>query len=109
MAVISKADLLTKIKTLVGDDKGDDSIALLEDVSDTFDDMESKSKDQTDWKKKYEENDANWRQKYRDRFFEGGTKDREDHQDEDNNNGGAGKPEEPELKTKFEELFEKGE
>ena len=108
MAVISKADLLTKIITLVGDDKGDDSIALLEDVSDTFDDMESKSKDQTDWKKKYEENDASWRQKYRDRFFEGGTKDREDHQDEDNN-GGAGKPEEPELKTKFDELFEKGE
>ena len=39
--------------------------------------MTSEELKQTDWKKKYEENDKQWREKYRDRFFSGnedGTK-----------------------------------
>lgn len=70
MAVKTKDELMTIIKARIGEDQSDEAIALVEDISDTFDDMQSKvAGDGTDWKAKYEENDATWRQKYRDRFF----------------------------------------
>ena len=48
----------------------DETIAFLEDVTDTLTDLETKAKgDGTDWKTKYEENDAEWRKKYTERFY----------------------------------------
>lgn len=42
----------------------------MEDVTDTLSDLETKAKgDGTDWKAKYEENDAEWRRKYTERFY----------------------------------------
>lgn len=67
MAVRTIEELLASIRTKIGDDQSDEAIALVEDVSDTLNSMKNGSNE--DWKKKYEENDANWRQKYRDRFF----------------------------------------
>ena len=66
MAVISKEDLLKRISERIGDDNSDEALSLLEDVSDTIKDFEER--DSEDWKAKYEENDAKWRKKYRDRF-----------------------------------------
>ena len=74
MAVRTKEELLESIKGLLADDTSDESIALLEDVTDTFDEQRTKT-DTEDWKKKYEENDREWRQKYRDRFFSTGSED----------------------------------
>jgi hypothetical protein len=74
MAVRTKEELLESIKGLLADDTSDESIALLEDVTDTFDEQKSKT-DTEDWKKKYEDNDREWRQKYRDRFFSTGSDD----------------------------------
>ena len=74
MAVRTKEELLESIKGLLADDTSDESIALLEDVTDTFDEQKTKT-DTEDWKKKYEENDREWRQKYRDRFFSTGSED----------------------------------
>ena len=68
MAVKSKDDLLKQIKEILPD-TDDKTIGLIEDITDTVSDLENKSKDQTDWKKKYNENDTAWRQKYKDRFF----------------------------------------
>ena len=67
MAVRTKEELLNDIKSIIGDSTDDTSIILLEDISDTFDELESRSAE--DWKTKYEENDAEWRRKYTDRFF----------------------------------------
>ena len=39
---------------------------MLEDVSDTFTDLNERSGE--DWKTKYEENDKAWRKRYTDRF-----------------------------------------
>lgn len=64
MAVLSKEDLITKLTGSFGENLSDDNLALLEDVSDTIDSF----KDVEDWKSKYEENDASWRKRYKDRF-----------------------------------------
>ena len=69
MAVISKEDLLRRISERIGDDNSDESLSLLEDVSDTITNLEER--DSEDWKTKYEENDAKWRKKYRERFENG--------------------------------------
>lgn len=67
MAVKSKEDLIASIKAVIGEDTTDESLTLLEDVSDTFSSLEKN--DDIDWKTKYEENDRDWRKKYRDRFL----------------------------------------
>ena len=69
MSVISKEDLLKRISECIGDDNSDEALSLLEDVSDTITDFEER--DSEDWKAKYEENDAKWRKKYRERFENG--------------------------------------
>lgn len=96
MAVVSKESLLEKIRDMIGTEnaESDDTISLLEDFSDTFDDLSSQVSKAGDYKKKYEENDAEWRKRYRDRFFSSAEDDdTEDHNDD-----------EVEKKT-FESLF----
>lgn len=67
--VRTKDELLASIKDRFKDDTSDETISFIEDVSDTINDLETKASDETDWKSKYEENDKQWREKYRDRFF----------------------------------------
>lgn len=70
MAVRTIEEILESFKTRLGENPDDDSISFLEDVTDTLDDFEKRANgDGTDWKSKYEENDANWRKKYTERFF----------------------------------------
>lgn len=64
MAVLSKEDLIAKLNVSFGENLSDDNISLLEDISDTIDSFSDKE----DWKTKYEENDASWRKRYKERF-----------------------------------------
>ena len=66
MAVKSKDELLASIKSKFGDDTSDETITLLEDISDTLDTV----KEGVDWQKKFEDNDKMWREKYTSRFFD---------------------------------------
>lgn len=70
MAVRTTEEILESVKTRVGDSTEDADLEFLEDVTDTLSDLKSKTEGQEDWKTKYEENDKQWREKYRDRFFE---------------------------------------
>lgn len=98
MAIKTKDEIMASIRARIGDDQSDEAISLIEDISDTYDDMQSKANgDGTDWKTKYEENDANWRQKYRVRFFN--TDNNDNNNNNDNNDDGEGKP------LTFENLF----
>ena len=72
MSVKSKEEILQAIREKVGDSSDDGTLTLLEDVSDTLDSFTSNEGE--DWKAKYEANDAEWRQRYRDRFFDGEVK-----------------------------------
>lgn len=73
MAIKSKEEILTSINALVGENTDDSVLTIIEDVSDTFADFETKTKDATNWKEKYEQNDKEWRQKYKERFMSGTT------------------------------------
>lgn len=97
MSIKTKDEILSTIKTLLKDDTSDEAISVLEDVTDTFDDLQSKVQgDGTDWEQKYNDLDKEWRQKYRDRFFNHSADDPEDDIET---------PDEPVEKVKFEELF----
>lgn len=88
----SKTELMEQIRSRLGEDTGDDALSFLEDVSDTLDDLESKAADPEDWHQKYNDLDTEWRQRYRDRFY--------------NNEADEPEPEDPETgKMHFEELF----
>ena len=69
MAVKKKEELLETLKTVLGDKTDDATIQLMEDLSDTYDDLSESVKTAGDWKAKYEKNDSDWRKKYRDRFY----------------------------------------
>lgn len=96
MAVKTREEILTSVRTHIGDDASDEALALVEDLTDTITDFEKKANnDGQNWKQRYEENDAAWRKKYRDRFFSGGS----DDDDE---------PEPPKKNYSFENLFKEG-
>lgn len=70
MAVKSRDEILESIRARVGEQNDDETISFLEDVSDTLTDLETRAQgDGEDWKTKYEENDASWRKRYKERFF----------------------------------------
>lgn len=100
MAVLSKSELMEKLKGVIGDKSDDETLAFIEDVNDTLDE---KKTDDTDWQKKYEENDEEWREKYKKRFFEQSGNEGTDEGNEGTDKGN----EETEEKTieKFEDLF----
>ena len=81
MSIKTHDELLKSLNTLIGNNSTDENLAILEDVTDTLKDYEEKTADQTDWKTKYEQNDADWRKKYKDRFLSGETI--KDEQEED--------------------------
>lgn len=69
MAVLSREEFIARIKARVGEGTSDEDISFTEDMIDTFD----AGADNSGWKRKYEENDAEWRRKYHDRFFSADT------------------------------------
>lgn len=98
MAIKTKEELLESIRSRIGDDSSDETIAFLEDVTDTFSDLETKAKgDGKDWKAEAERIDAEWREKYRNRFFNDKPEDEPDDE-----------PVIPDsiVKMSFEDLFD---
>lgn len=89
MAVRTRDELIASVNEIIGESPDDKSLSLLEDISDTF----ATHDDTEDWKTKYEENDAEWRKRYKERFE--GKKIFLEENDDDA----------PKEKTKFEELF----
>lgn len=71
----TKDDLLSIIKERIGEGTSDADISLIEDINDTYTDLETRVSEAGDWKAKYEENDASWRNKYKERFFTKEVKD----------------------------------
>ena len=94
MAVLSREDLMKRLNEALGDDA---DVSILEDVADTYDAVADHS-DADEWERRYNENEAAWRKRYRDRF-ESGTPDPTATNTED-------EPQEEEIKVKtFDELF----
>lgn len=66
MAIRTRDELLKKLSDYIGEDNSDAALELMEDVTDTYDSFGVEEKE--DWKAKYEELDATWRERYRARF-----------------------------------------
>lgn len=62
MPKITFGELREKITGLIGDRTDDEALSILEDVADTLVD------EPEDWHEKYNQLDADWRKRYRDRF-----------------------------------------
>jgi hypothetical protein len=70
MAVRTREEILEALRTKVGEQTDDETIAFLEDVTDTLTDLETRAKgDGENWEQRYKDNDAEWRKKYAERFF----------------------------------------
>lgn len=95
MAKLSKDELIEKVKKYVGDRTDDETIEIIEDISDSID-----SSDADEWKQKYEENDKMWRDKYISRFVE---------KKEDELDTPTEHEEEEKEYNSFEDLFEEEE
>lgn len=93
MAKLSKDELIEKVKKYVGDRTDDETIEIIEDITDSID-----TSDADEWKRKYEENDKLWRDKYVSRFF--------DKKEEDLETPTEHEEEEKEYNS-YEDLFEK--
>lgn len=95
MAKLSKNELIEKVKKYVGDRTDDETIEIIEDISDSID-----SSDADEWKQKFEENDKMWRDKYISRFLE---------KKEDELDTSTEHEEEEKEYNSFEDLFEEEE
>lgn len=107
MAVVSKEELMTSIKNLIGENTSDEAVKLIEDANDTFDSLSSATGNDELQKRikeledKVEETDKSWRKKYTDRFFTGG-KDSPDDDNQDDLDEPTNEEDEPKT---FEDLF----
>lgn len=104
MAVLDKDAFMERLKARIGDDTSDDAVSFIEDMTDTFNDMETRSNGQSDeqWKAKLDELDNSWRKRYKERFFsETTSEDAKKEQEKNVKDDGT-------TKT-FEDLFEERE
>lgn len=89
MSIKSIDEILNAVKERIGDDTSDSAISFVEDISDTLNSLS----EQENWKQKYEQNDSEWRKKYRDRFLCG------ESSSDDNDSGDENEP------LTYEKLF----
>lgn len=97
-------EIMETVKTRLGEDSSDEALSFIEDISDTLKAGQvDKTAEVNEWKKKYEDNDKMWREKYRDRFFNP-----EPGKEFEASEPKAEQPDEtdePEFATTVEELF----
>lgn len=94
MAAYTREEFLEALRKRVGEDTSDEAISFVQNMTETYDAMAANNGE--DWKKKYEENDAQWRQKYRDTFFQPAPESEEPQ------------TEEPKKPHTFNDLFKEG-
>lgn len=98
MAKLAKDELIEKVKKYVGDRTDDETIEIIEDISDSID-----SSVADEWRQKYEENDKMWRDKYIARFWDKKEEEKitpSDHEEEE---------EEEKEYNSYDDLFKKEE
>ena len=73
MAILKKEDFFERLSKRIGDDTSDEGLKDMEDFTDTYNALSPKAEgDAAEWKRKYEENDAMWKKRYKARFFSSG-------------------------------------
>lgn len=93
MAIRTRDEIMSQLQTLIGEDTSDETLAFVQDVSDTLGNDNSATRI-TELETKLEQQDKEWRKKYRDAFFTGKPDD--NFKDDD---------EEEKIPKRFEDLF----
>lgn len=93
----TKDELFEAIKNKFAEDDSEETISLIEDITDTVNDYNTRLSSEVDWKTKYETNDAEWRKKYKERFFNSAGNNEDDVPTDD--------VPEQNKKLRFEDLF----
>lgn len=107
MAIRNKDEILSAIKEFIGENTDDSTLAMLEDIDDTFNDFTNRLDGTEDYKTQYDELktkfdtlDSDWRKKYQERFFNPTKEDEQNHDDHNKNEN---------EKKSYEDLFKTGE
>lgn len=106
MSVLEREKFFEAVQNRIGEDTSDEAIAFIEDMTDTYNDLETRAAgDGVDWKQRYDELDEKWKKKYAHRFFSGGgmmrTALREETEEETTDDV-------PGEKITYKDLFEEG-
>lgn len=85
--VLTKQEFMNLIKSRIGEDNSDETLKYLEDITDTYNDLEKKlnpnKKSDEEWEAELKAKDDEWREKYKARFFDGIDSPKgEEHKDE---------------------------
>ena len=92
MAVKTRDEIMSQLQSIIGEDTSDETLAFIQDVSDTLGNDNSAQRI-TQLETQLEDQDKEWRKKYRDAFFTGKPDESLDEEEHDN------KP------KRFEDLF----
>lgn len=73
MAILKRDEFFSRVESIIGNSTSDESITFLEDMTDTYNDLESKVSESgsSEWEQKYKELDETWKKRYQHRFFSG--------------------------------------
>lgn len=85
MPVLDRETYFNRVHDRIGNDTSEEALSFLEDMTDTFNDLEKKSRGSGEnWEQKYRELDKTWRERYRHRFMnsDGGYPPLEKEEDE---------------------------
>lgn len=106
MAVLTREQFMEKLNTITDGKTDDDTLAMIQDFSDTFKSLEEKEDVEAvrgEYEEKLKSLDDTWRNKYRDAFFNGAEEKKDEVIEEKED-------EETEEPHTYEELFkEEGE
>jgi hypothetical protein len=102
MAVLDRDNFFKRIRERLGEDDSEEALSYLEDMTDTWEDMERRAsrEGEENWEEKYNNLDAEWRKRYRDRFFNTPEGVKEDQEEDVKDDGKV---------RSFETLFEERE
>ena len=95
MAVRTREEIIRTVTSLTGENADDNTLSIIGDLTDTLNDYEQRVIESGNWRQRYEQNDADWRKRYKDRFLSPSP----DLDDE------LGKPKEEPKKMTFDDLF----
>lgn len=74
---LTREEFMNQLKQRIGDDRSDETLKFLEDMTDTYDELEKQNsgnkKTDEEWEKELKAKDDEWRKKYTDRFFSTGN------------------------------------
>lgn len=74
MAVLTRDEFFDRVQRVAGTDTSDDTLTFIEDMTDTYNSLEDRANgDGNDWEQRYHELDESWKEKYKKRFFSGGS------------------------------------